>query len=456
MNRIVGLETEFGCLAPEGLGAPSVPARVRDYLFYQRKLGLIDLHERDYDEPPGNGGFLFNGGKLYLDMGHVEYCTPECVNLGDVVAYDRVGECLLQQSLAALDLGEGAGLYKNNIDHYTGATFGCHENYSMKRDAPLHEKNVESLLTFLVVRSVLIGAGRVGSSRTLWPDENGAALAPDSVPFQMTQRADFIQTDIYEWVQFNRAIINARDEPLADYRRFRRLHLLLGDSNVLPFANALKVGMTGLILDVLEADRLPYLPLENPVASLRQLSHSMDPLLPLLQPSQGTIPALDLLEKFFLAAEALGQKDADTVWILEAWRSAMKDLREDPLRLLGRVDWITKHTLLDQFRQSENLSWQDPWLESLDLEYHQLDPAKCLAAAFPEYELSALTLPTPRLNALETDPPDNTRAKARTRLMHEIVKKKHIYVLDWDAVYIPQVAKIILDDPFIAEWNGEF
>ena len=104
MKRLAGLETEYGCMAPESFGLPAVPTRVRDYIFKKKKLGLIDLHDRDYDEPAGNGGFLFNGGRLYLDMGHVEYCTPECLSLADVVAYDQVGEVLIQQALQELHL----------------------------------------------------------------------------------------------------------------------------------------------------------------------------------------------------------------------------------------------------------------------------------------------------------------------------------------------------------------
>ena len=119
MKRLAGLETEYGCMAPESFGLPAVPTRVRDYIFKKKKLGLIDLHDRDYDEPAGNGGFLFNGGRLYLDMGHVEYCTPECLSLADVVAYDQVGEVLLQQALQELHLLPEVSFIKNNIDHYT-------------------------------------------------------------------------------------------------------------------------------------------------------------------------------------------------------------------------------------------------------------------------------------------------------------------------------------------------
>src|SRR6185503_17713566 len=137
MNRIVGIETEYGCLVTteERQGGPDVfPIRVKNHLFKIERVGAIDLHYRDYEEPPGNGGFLLNGGRLYLDMGHIEYSTPECLSLRDVVTYEMAGDDLLQSSLAALGGAEQVSFIKNNIDHHTGATFGCHENYLMKRE----------------------------------------------------------------------------------------------------------------------------------------------------------------------------------------------------------------------------------------------------------------------------------------------------------------------------------
>src|SRR3989454_12659013 len=138
MNRIVGLETEYGCLVngDDRQGGPDAyPIRVKNHLFKVARVGAIDLHYRDYEEPPGNGGFLLNGGRLYLDMGHIEYASPECLHLHDLVTYEMAGDELLRSSLVALEASDRVSFIKNNVDHHTGATFGCHENYLMKREA---------------------------------------------------------------------------------------------------------------------------------------------------------------------------------------------------------------------------------------------------------------------------------------------------------------------------------
>jgi len=435
-------------MAPESFGLPAVPTRVRDYIFKKKKLGLIDLHDRDYDEPAGNGGFLFNGGRLYLDMGHVEYCTPECLSLADVVAYDQAGEVLLQQTLQDLHLTPEVSFIKNNIDHYTSATFGCHENYLLNRDAPLTKRNIDTLLTFLSVRILLAGAGRVGMTQA--PRRYGRMDGGDYVPYQISQRADFIQTDIYEWVQFNRALINARDEPLADYRRFRRLHLLLGDSNLLPFANGLKVGATALMLDLLEADALPNIALYDPVGAMRKLSHQPNGPWKVELSDRSEIPALDVLEEF-LAAAGSGkiELDADGRWTIEAWRFVLDQLRHDREALIGKLDWITKHFLLESFIEAEGIDWRDAWLESLDLEYHSLDPAKSLLAGLPGTALLEQDLPGLAKRDFFLQPPPNTRANLRSEAMRTILHKKLSYVIDWDLIYIGEGKQIHLDDPFV-------
>jgi len=448
MKRLAGLETEYGCLAPESFGLPAVPTRVRDYIFKKKKLGLIDLHDRDYDEPAGNGGFLFNGGRLYLDMGHVEYCTPECLSLADVVAYDQAGDVLLQQTLQELQLTPEVSFIKNNIDHYTSATFGCHENYLLSREAPLTKRNIDTLLTFLSVRILLAGAGRVGMTQA--PRRYGKMEGSEAVPYQISQRADFIQTDIYEWVQFNRALINARDEPLADYRRFRRLHLLLGDSNLLPFANALKVGTTALMLDLLEADALPEVALYDPVGAMRKLSHHPNGPWQLEMADHSEASALDVLEQF-LAAASSGQidLDADGKWTIEAWRFALDKLRHDRHALIGKLDWVTKQFLLESFMEAEGVTWRDAWLESLDLEYHQLDPARSLLAGLPGTSLVEQKLPGLAKRDFFLQPPPNTRANLRSEAMRTILHKRLSYVIDWDLIYIGEGKQIHLDDPFV-------
>ena len=275
MDRIVGVETEYGCLLSEEephVNSELWPAKVKNYLFRKANAGTIDLHYRDYEEPPGNGGFLLNGGRLYLDMGHIEYASPECLHLHDLVTYELAGDDLLQSSLVALAAEGRVSFIKNNVDHHTGATFGCHENYLMKREAQFTPPILGTLLTFLATRQIFTGAGRVGQSNPLAFDFEPPQ--PEAqVSFQLSQRADHIVNDIYQWVQFNRAIINARDEPLADYRKYRRLHLLIGDSNMSPFATALKIGTTACVLSLLEDGCLPRnVVLADAVQSTRDIS----------------------------------------------------------------------------------------------------------------------------------------------------------------------------------------
>src|SRR5437867_11498043 len=212
MNRIVGIETEYGCLISQdqpSASADSWPVRAKNFLFKKARAGAIDLHYRDYEEPPGNGGFLLNGGRLYLDMGHIEYASPECLHLHDLVTYEMAGDELLRSSLAALEAGDRVSFIKNNVDHHTGATFGCHENYLMKREAQFTPSVLGTLLTFLASRQILTSAGRGRQANPVAFDfEPPQAETP--VAFQLSQRADHIVNDIYQWVQFNRAIINAR------------------------------------------------------------------------------------------------------------------------------------------------------------------------------------------------------------------------------------------------------
>src|ERR1700687_3967596 len=279
MDRIVGVETEYGCLmSSEELRCNSEvwPAKVKSYLFQKARVGAIDLHYRDDEEPPGKGGCLLNGGRLYLDMGHIEYASPECLHLHDLVTYELAGDDLLQSSLVALGAEDRVSFIKNNVDHHTGATFGCHENYLMKREAQFTPPILGTLLSFLATRQIFTGAGRVGQANPLAFDFE--VPHPEThVDFQLSQRADHIVNDIYQWVQFNRAIINARDEPLADYRKYRRLHLLIGDSNMSPFATALKVGTTVCVLTLLEENLLPtHIALRDAVLATREISRDPD------------------------------------------------------------------------------------------------------------------------------------------------------------------------------------
>ena len=449
MNRVVGIETEYGCLV-SGEPSDAWPARVKNHAFKKARAGILDIHYRDYEEPPGNGGFLLNGGRLYLDMGHLEYSSPECRTIEDIVAYDLAGDLLVQQAVEKMGAGGDVAFVKNNIDHWTGATFGCHENYLMKREVQFHQPVVGTLLSFLATRQIFTGAGRVGQA-------NPASFAFDDsepvtpVPFQLSQRADHIVNDIYQWVQFNRAIINARDEPLADHRKYRRLHLLIGDSNISPFATALKVGTTSCVLTLMEEGRLPDdVILEDAVLATRQISHACT--------GRGCVPledgrtrdALDIQDEFLACAmRHLSHRDEETDWILESWRFTLDALRKKPELLIGGVDWISKKFLLETFREAEGIEWDDPWLQSLDLEYHNIDPAKGLFHALtPAKQIGEWNHRVRRPEAVKI-PPQSTRACGRGRAVEMLQERDRPYVINWDSIATENCDALAMPNPFL-------
>ncbi|MEO7167413.1 MAG: proteasome accessory factor PafA2 family protein [Chthoniobacterales bacterium] len=452
MDRIAGIETEYGCLVDGEAAHPNGdawPVRVKNHLFRKMRAGAIDLHYRDYEEPPGNGGFLRNGGRIYLDMGHIEYASPECRQLRDVVAYDLAGDQLLQSALDSLGVAGQVSFIKNNIDHHTGATFGCHENYLMRREAQFTPGALGALLAFLATRQIFTGAGRVGQANPLAFDFEVPA-AEETIDFQLSQRADHIVNDIYQWVQFNRAIINARDEPLADYRKYRRLHLLIGDSNMSPFANALKIGTTACILSLLEAGLLPNdLTLLDAVQATREVSRDPDQRWIVELEDGRTIGALDVQWQLHaLTTRHLAGRDEETDWLLESWSFTLDALANKPETLIGGVDWISKKWLLETFIEAENLSWKDPWLQSLDLEYHNIDPQRGLFFGLSTAKRIGEWNNLVGQKDAKFVPPSDTRARGRAEAVAAFRKEKRPYVINWDSIACETHDFLVMGDPF--------
>jgi proteasome accessory factor A len=454
MNRICGIETEYGCLVPEGI--PITPdglaVRIKDWVFQQERLGIVDIHYRDRDEPPGNGGFLFNAGRVYIDMGHVEYATPECTNLFDLVAFDKAGEWILQQAIEGVEMVKGhrGALFKNNIDHFTGATFGCHENYLIKRNTPFATIIVPGLLPFFATRQIFAGAGRVGCYSDVFYYDQQEMQNDKQVPFQISQRSDYIVTEIYQWIQFSRAIINTRDEPLADHTKYRRLHLLVGDSNMSEYAIAMKIGTTALILDLAESSLLPrHTNLADPVQTLREVSRDQTFRWIVELQNGRTIPAIDLQRKYLAASKHyFAGRDRETDWILAEWETVLNDLERDPTSLIDRIDWAAKKWLLETFKESEGVDWDDPWLKSLDLEYHNLDPKRGLYHGLLAQGMVSRLIPEERLQEAMIYPPQNTRAKARSAVLTALAGRKIRYIVDWDSIYLEGEQHLVMDNPF--------
>lgn len=315
---------------------------------------------------------LPNGARFYNDHTHPEYSTPECRTLRDLLAHDRAGERILQAAAARRNRtlgGPHVQLYKNNTDFH-GHSYGCHDNYLISRAIPFTSL-VTGLLPFLVSRQVIAGAGKVGV------EAQERQARPGS--YQLSQRADFVETELSVDTMHNRPILNTRDEPHADRAKYRRLHLILGDANCCEYATALKVGTTRLVLELIEQGQAPQIELSDAVQAVKQLSCDVELKTRVACHRAPAMTGIELQARYLEAAErSCAGADEETDWILREWRATLAALEQDRTSLIGKLDWVTKRWLLDSFLEAEHLEWSDPWLASLDLEYHNIDPARGL------------------------------------------------------------------------------
>lgn len=349
---------------------------------------------------------LTNGARLYNDHGHPEYSTPECTSLRELIAHDRAGERWMQRlaEKRMKQLGGGlVALYKNNTDFH-GASYGTHESYLTRREVSF-DRLLAQILPFFVTRQLFAGAGKVGS-------ENGAP----SVPFQLSQRADFFSTLASVDTLYNRPIVNTRDEPHADARRFRRFHVICGDANFAEVATLLKVGTTLLVLRLIEQGLAPTgLELRDPVDAIKKISHDQSLKWNVERQGGGTIGAVEVQRAYLAAAKAhLTGLSPETDLVLVEWEQVLDRLDTDPLSLSDTLDWAAKRALLEEFREAEGLEWSDPYLQSLDLEYHNVDPGAGLYYALEQEErLRRVVTEEEILAALEQPPAGSPRAIVR-------------------------------------------
>lgn len=369
---------------------------------------------------------LPNGARFYNDHTHPEYSTPECRTLVDLLAHDRAGERIVQRAAERRNRtlgGPHVQLYKNNTDFH-GHSYGCHDNYLVSRAIPF-ERIVNGLLPFLVSRQLIAGAGKVGIEAQEHGFQPGA--------YQVSQRADFMETELSVDTMHNRPILNTRDEPHADRRKYRRLHLIVGDSNMCEYATALKVGTTRVMLDVIARGEAPALEVEDPVAAIKLISRDPDLKQTVRRKSGGSISGLDLQAECYEAAKsALSGEDEETDWILREWGETLACLAADRSQLIGRVDWITKLWLLETFMCAEQIGWNDPWLASLDLEYHNVDPERGLFLGL-EAEGKALRLTTDEtVDAALSAGPADTRGGIRGNCIRRF--SDQIKSVQWERV----------------------
>jgi len=369
---------------------------------------------------------LTNGARFYVDHAHPEYSSPEVTNPRDALLWDRAGmEIMAEAAAAATRQGPFTiQLYKNNTDN-KGASYGCHENYLMRRSTPFGTI-VRDLTPFFVTRQIVTGAGRVGRG------QDGRTPG-----FQLSQRADFFEVEVGLETTLKRPIINTRDEPHADPERFRRLHVIVGDANMSEIATYLKMGTTALVLAVVEADALgDDLTVADPVREIHRVSH--DPTLTHMVTLRDgrTMSALDLQRRYLDACRRLVQSlpgdDAQTQDVLDRWESVLDDLAIDPRLAADRVDWAAKLTLLEGYRRRDGLDWQAPQLQLVDLQYSDIRPERGLALKLEAAgRLQRLTTDAEVQNA-RVRPPEDTRAYFRGECLRRYGDS--VVAASWDSV----------------------
>lgn len=473
-KRIFGVETEFGTLVEpdSGLTPELAVEAIKDTIFYDLRLGALDLHARDdVFEPARSGGFLMNGARLYVDAvgSHLEYATAECQKLKDLVANDRAGHRLISRAIRHLGWDDQVSVYNNSIDHFGGHTFGCHENYLVRADENLFSEQINYLYPFLATRQIFAGVGRVGGHVLvadapqltqsevdanpidyIWVGRIYGVIPDDTVEYQLSQRADHILKTVASRVRFNRALVNPKWEHYYSYDGTTRLHLLFGEANPNPYAYALKVGTTLLMLDLLEDGLLDSKwNLAHPIYALREVSRDASHkwLVPL--ESGDWMSAIDLHREYLkLAGRYAGASD-DVDWTLREWESVLDQLEKDPSKLADRLDWVSKREIVNQYREANGMGWDDDSLHSIDLEYHNIDPKKSLFGAWQEMGNAVDYIRESEIQNATAEAPQNTRAAARAALVEQAIKGKlGSYMFDWSGVSLDRLRYIDLSDPF--------
>jgi proteasome accessory factor PafA2 len=370
---------------------------------------------------------LSNGARFYNDHAHPEYSTPECTTIREIVAQDKAGERVLAECARRrnqkLEGGQEIRLYKNNTD-FVGHSYGCHDNYLFSREVPW-DRLVAGVLPFLITRQIFAGAGKMGV-------ETESSASHPGV-YQISQRADFFSVLVSIDTMNRRPLVNTRDEPHADPSRYRRFHVILGDANMSEWATAMKIGTTSLVLGLIERGEVPQLEIAQPIEANKSISRdqTFDWIIELKDGRK--ISAIDVQRLFLEAAARLADNsDEDQQWILHEWENILNDLERDALATHDRVDWAAKKLLLNALQEEEKLSWSDPWLQAIDLEYHNLDRERGLYYELVQQGSMRRVVSEDEIKAAIFSPPETTRAFFRGRSVARY--NEQIQSIQWDEI----------------------
>jgi proteasome accessory factor PafA2 len=369
---------------------------------------------------------LCNGARFYNDHAHPEYSTPECTTIRQIVAQDKAGERVVDECARrrnqTLEEGQKVRLYKNNTD-FVGHSYGCHDNYLLSRAVPW-DRIVRDVLPFLVTRQIFAGAGKVGI------EAESAAGQPGV--YQISQRADFFSVLVSIDTMNRRPLVNTRDEPHADVSRYRRFHVIVGDANMSEWATAMKIGTTAMVLELIERGQAPQLEIAQPVEANKSISRDQTHAWIIELKDGRKISAIDVQRLYLEAAARLESADEERRWILREWESVLDDLERDLTSTRDRVDWAAKKLLLDALQEEEKLSWTDPWLQSVDLEYHNVDPEGGLYYELLRQGSMRRVVSEEDIRTAIFSPPETTRAFFRGRSVARF--NRQIESIQWDEI----------------------
>jgi proteasome accessory factor A len=439
-RRIFGLENEYGVTCTFRGQRRLSPDEVARYLF-----------RRVVSWGRSSNVFLRNGARLYLDVGsHPEYATPECDSITDLVTHDKAGERILEGLLVDAErrlreegIAGDVYLFKNNTDS-AGNSYGCHENYLVARHGEFG-RLADVLIPFLVTRQLVCGAGKV-------------LQTPRGAVYCVSQRAEHIWEGVSSATTRSRPIINTRDEPHADAERFRRLHVIVGDSNMSETTSLLKIGATDLVLRMIEAGVvIRDLTLENPIRAIREVSHDVTGRrrvrLANGREASGLEIQTEYLEKARDFAARRGADDVLTKRVLDLWERALTAVETGDLSLVEReVDWVIKLKLLEQYRAKNDLALSSPRVAQLDLAYHDINRARGLYYLLERRGSVDRVTRDLDVFAAKSLPPSTTRARLRGEFIRRAQERRRDFTVDWVHLKLNDQAQrtVLCKDPFRA------
>lgn len=437
-RRIFGLENEYGVTCTFRGQRRLSPDEVARYLF-----------RRVVSWGRSSNVFLRNGARLYLDVGsHPEYATPECDNVIELVTHDKAGERILEGLLVDAErrlheegIAGDVYLFKNNTDS-AGNSYGCHENYLVARHGEF-SRLADILIPFLVTRQLICGAGKV-------------LQTPRGAVYCVSQRAEHIWEGVSSATTRSRPIINTRDEPHADAERYRRLHVIVGDSNMSETTMLLKVGATDLVLRMIEAGTVMRdLTLENPIRAIREVSHDMTGQRKVRLASGREASALEVQQEYYEKAvdfvDRRGIRTGVVERVLELWGRTLEAIRSQDLAKVGtEIDWVMKHQLIERYRAKNNITLSHPRIAQIDLAYHDIHRRRGLYYLLEKRGQAARVCNDLKVFEAKSVPPQTTRARLRGDFIRRAQEQRRDFTVDWVHLKLNDQAQrtVLCKDPF--------